>query len=67
MVFFQRMEHGQSVIIRFLCQKRVSPEDIQARLKAQFGNTTYSECSERRVRLWCHYVRQEREDMHDEV
>jgi hypothetical protein len=62
--FIQRMEDDQSVIARFLCKERVSPEDIHVRLEAQFGDITYSERSARR---WCQYVRQRREDLHDAV
>jgi hypothetical protein len=61
------MEYGQRVIIRFLCKERFSPEYIYAHLEAQFGDTTYSEYSERSVRRWGQYVRQGREDLHDEV
>jgi hypothetical protein len=58
------MEHDQRVIIRFSCNDRVSPEEIHAHLEAQFGDATYSE---RSVRRSCQYVRQGREDFHDEV
>jgi hypothetical protein len=60
------MEYDQRVIIWFLCKERVSPEDIHARLEAQFRDVIYSERSARR---WCEYiqVRQGREDLHDEV
>jgi DNA-binding transcriptional ArsR family regulator len=61
------MEYDQRVIIRLLCKERVPPEDIHARLEAQFGDATSKEYSEWRVRRWCHYVRQAREDLHDEV
>jgi hypothetical protein len=62
--FIQRMEDDQRVIIRFFCRKRVSPEGIHACLEARFGDAAYSE---RSVRLWCRYVRQRCEDLHDEV
>jgi hypothetical protein len=62
--FIQRMEYDQSVIIRFLCKEGASPEDIHARLEAQLGDATDSE---RSVRQWCQYVRQGREDLHDEL
>jgi hypothetical protein len=58
------MEYDQMVIIRFLCKGRVSPQDVHARLEAQFGYATYSEWS---VGRWCQYVRQGREDLHAEV
>jgi hypothetical protein len=47
-----------------ICKERVSPEDIHARLEAQFGDTTYSM---RSVWRWCQSVRQGSEDLHDEV
>jgi DNA-binding transcriptional ArsR family regulator len=58
------MEFDQRVIIRFLCKDRVSLEDIHAHIEAEFGDATYSEQS---VQWWCQYVRQRREDLHDEV
>jgi hypothetical protein len=58
------MECDQRVIIRFLSKKRVSPEDIHARLEAHFGDATYSE---RSVRRSSQYVQQGREDWHDKV
>jgi hypothetical protein len=61
------MEYNQRVIIRFLCEERVSTEDIRARLEAQLGEATYSEYNEWSVRWWCQYVRQAREPQHDEV
>jgi hypothetical protein len=61
------MEYDQRVIIRFLCKERASPEDIRARLEAQFGDTMHSEYSERNIQQWCQYVRQARENLHDEV
>jgi hypothetical protein len=61
------MESDQRVIIRFLCKEHVSPEDIHAHLEAQFGDAIYNKYSERGVRRWCQYVRQGREDLHDEV
>jgi hypothetical protein len=63
-LFIQQTEYDQKVIIRFLCKERVSPQDIHARLEAQFGDATYSE---RSVRLWSQYVRQGREDLHNEA
>jgi hypothetical protein len=48
------MEYDQRVIVRCLCKERVSPEDIQARVEAQLGDTTYSEW---RFRRWYLYVR----------
>jgi hypothetical protein len=62
--FIQRMEYDQRVIIRFLYKERVSPENIHARLEAQFGDTTYSD---RSLRRRYQYVRQRGKDMHDEV
>jgi DNA-binding transcriptional ArsR family regulator len=59
------MEYDQKVIVQFLCKERVSPEDIHARLEAEFGDATYTEYSERSVRRWCQYVRQGREDLHE--
>jgi hypothetical protein len=44
------MEYDERVIIRFLCKERVSPEDIQTHLEAQFGDATYSGSNERSVR-----------------
>jgi hypothetical protein len=58
------MEYDQRVIIQLLCEERVSPEDIQARLEAQLGDVAYRE---RSVWRWCQYVRQGGEDLHDEV
>jgi hypothetical protein len=58
------MEHEQRVIIQFLCEEHASPEDIHARLEAQFADTTYGK---RSLRRWCQYVRQGREDLHNEV
>jgi hypothetical protein len=55
------------VIIRFLCKERISPEDIPARLEAQFRDATYSEYSERSVRRWCQYVEQGCQNLHTEV
>jgi hypothetical protein len=61
------MEYEQRVIFWFLCKELVPPEDIQARFEAQFTDGTNSEHSERSVRRWCQYVRQGRENLHDEV
>jgi hypothetical protein len=58
------MEYDQRATIRFLCKERVSPEDIHAHLEAQFGDDTDSEQS---IQRWCQYVRQGREDLHEEV
>jgi hypothetical protein len=58
------MERDQRIIVRFLCKERVSPEDIHARLEAQFGDATYSE---RSVGRWCQYVRQGGANLHYEV
>jgi hypothetical protein len=63
-VFIQRIEYDERVIIRFLCKEGVSPEDIHARPELQFRDATYSE---RSVRQQCQYVRQGREDLHDEA
>jgi hypothetical protein len=58
------MESDQRVIIRFLCKQGIPAEDIHPRFEAQFGEDTYGP---RRVRQWCQYVWQGREDLHDEV
>jgi hypothetical protein len=58
------MENDQSVIIRFLCKERVSPEDFHTRLEAQFRDAIYSK---RSVRRWYQYVRQRHEDLHGEL
>jgi hypothetical protein len=57
------MESDQRIIIRFLCKELVSPEDVHARLEAQFEDTTYREQS---VRRCFQSVRQGSEDLHDE-
>jgi hypothetical protein len=62
--FIQRMEYDHMVMIRFLCKEHISPEDIHARLEAQLGDATDSG---RSVRRSCQYVRQGREDLHDEA
>jgi hypothetical protein len=58
------MEDSQRVIGWFLCRECVSSEDIHVRLEVHFGNAADSE---RSVRGWCQYVRQGREDLHDDV
>jgi DNA-binding MarR family transcriptional regulator len=62
--FIQRMESDQRVIVQFLCKERVSPEDNDAHLEAQFGDAT---CGEWNIRPRCQYVRQRPKDLHDEV
>jgi hypothetical protein len=57
------MEYDQRVIIRFLFNEKVSADEIQRRLTAQFGEDSYSI---RSVRRWCQYLRQGRKDLHDE-
>jgi hypothetical protein len=57
------MECDQRVIIRFFCREGVTPDNIRDTLEAQFAKDTYSA---RSVRRWCQYVRQGREDLHDE-
>jgi hypothetical protein len=58
------MEYDRRVIIRSLCNECASPGEIHTHLEAQFEDATYNE---RSVRRWCQYVRQGREDLHDEV
>jgi hypothetical protein len=57
------VEFEQRQIIRFLCREDADPQDIQARLSAQFGNAAYSLQS---VQRWCQYVGQGREFLADE-
>jgi hypothetical protein len=58
------MKYDQKVIIRFLSKEDVSVEDIHRLLEVQFWEDIYSP---RRVRWWCQYVRQGRENLHDEA
>jgi hypothetical protein len=51
------------VIIRFLFQKNGNADDIHGRLQAQFTNDIYDI---RSVRCWCQFIRQSREDHHDD-
>jgi hypothetical protein len=57
------MELEQRLTIHFLYREDADPQDIQARLSAQFGDTAYSL---RSVQRWCQYVRQAREFLGDE-
>jgi hypothetical protein len=51
------------VTIRFLHQEDVAPDKIHRRLQTQCDDAS---CSLRSIRRWCQYVRQSRENLHDE-
>jgi hypothetical protein len=61
--FWSTIEYDQRVIARFLHSEGVHPDQIHARLTAQFGSGTDNL---RSVQRWCQYVRQGREEMDDE-
>jgi hypothetical protein len=63
-ILTSHMDSEQRVIIRFLHREGVAPDEIRTRLRAQFGDDTYSS---RSVRRWYPYVRQGWEDLHDEA
>jgi hypothetical protein len=56
------MELEQQMIIRLVDREHAEPRDIQARLSAQFGDTTYSL---RSVQRWGQYIQQGHELVDD--
>jgi hypothetical protein len=62
-IFHCWMEYEQRVIIRFHFQEDANADDIHRRLQAQFTDDAYSI---RSVRRWCQFIRQRREDLHDD-
>jgi hypothetical protein len=52
------------VTVRLLRKESVSAEHLHPRLEGQFEEDTYRS---RPIRRWCQYVRQGREELHDEV
>jgi hypothetical protein len=59
-----RMKYEQRVIIPFLLQEDANADDIHKRLQAQFTNDTHSIRSVRHS-CQCQFIRQGREDLHD--
>jgi hypothetical protein len=57
------MDSEQRVIVRFLYREELAPAKIHTRLKAQYGDDAYSL---RSVQHWCQFVRQGRENRHDD-
>jgi hypothetical protein len=51
------------VIFWFLLKETVNADDIQRRFQALFIDDTYGI---RSVRCWCQFIRQRREDLHDD-
>jgi hypothetical protein len=63
-IFYCSVEYRQRVAIRFLLQEDTHADDIHRRLQAPFTDDVYGI---RSVRGWCQFVRQEREDLHDDL
>jgi hypothetical protein len=62
-IFHSWIEYEQRVVIRFLLQEDANMDNIHRRLQAQFTDNGYSIGS---VRRWCQFIRQGREDIHDD-